>query len=170
MFSRFFVALNSQISVKFKEFQTKMSGRQVKKLQVKNGELLTSNPENGNLINQTIVQILVERDNPDEIKDLMRAELDFNRERLSIIREHAEKHPDAIEDRKVKKFRRVQYNFLMIFALGLLGAMFFVPTAIALILGAIEGLILAGIVVNGRDRDNDSEVLAKVIEKFGRDS
>lgn len=125
-------------------------------------------PENGHLINQSIVQILVEKDTPAEIEKLMRAELDYNRERLSILREHTELHPDAIEDRKSKRFRRTQYLFLMGLLPPLLVVIYFVPLAVAIALCSLAMLIVVGVVLNGRDRDNDSEVLVKLIEKIIR--
>jgi len=133
---------------------------------VKEGDLIVNSSENGHLINQTIVQLLVERDSPEEVKELMRAELDYNKERLSILREHAEKHPDAIEERKTKAFRRTQYAFLMAIIPLLLTVIFFLPTAIALALSTIVMIIIAGIVVNGRERDNDSETLLKLLDKL----
>lgn len=142
--------------------------QQLRKNSPKQGELLLNSSENGHLINQSIVQILVERNNPDEVEKLMRAELDYNRERLSILREHTEKHPDAIEDRKAKKFRRTQYFFLMALLPALLIVISFLPTAIAIALCSLAMIIVAGIVLNGRERDNDSEVLVKLLEKFIR--
>lgn len=124
--------------------------------------------ENGHLINQTIVQILVEKGDPNEIEKLMQAELNFNRERLSILREHTELHPDAIEDRKSKRFRRVQYFFLMALLPPLLGIIYFAQMAVAIALCSMAMLIVVGVVLNGRDRDNDSEILVKLIEKILR--
>ena len=129
-------------------------------------ELMPQNSDTGHLINQTIVQILVEKDNPDEIKDLMRAELDYNRERLEILREHTQLHPDAIEDRKTKSFRRTQYAFLMFFLLCLIGAIFFTPVTTSLPLSAIAMIVTSGVVLNGRDRDNDSEALISILNKL----
>ncbi|MGZ8212931.1 MAG: hypothetical protein ACXWTP_00315 [Methylosarcina sp.] len=142
-----------------------MNGKQIKREEIREVELLPSSPDNGHLINQTIVQILIEKDNPEEIKELMRAELDYNRERLSIIREHAEKHPDSIEDRKSRCFRRMQYGFLMCFMPISLAAIYFMPTAIALALSSIQMIIIAGLIINGRERDGDSETIIKMLEK-----
>jgi len=141
------------------------SNRQIKKQPPKEGELVDSSQENGHLINPVIVQILIEKDHPEKIKELMTAELAYNKERLEILREHAEKHPDAIEERAAKKFRRTQYAFLMFLLPVLLAAIYFLPTAIALSLCAVLMIIVAGIVLNGRDRDNDSDVLLRIIEK-----
>jgi hypothetical protein len=124
--------------------------------------------ENGHLINQTIVQILVEKGDPAEIEKLMQAELNFNRERLSILREHTELHPDAIEDRRSKRFRRIQYLFLMALLPPLLGVIYFSQMAVSIALCSMAMLIVVGVVLNGRDRDNDSEVLVKLIEKILR--
>jgi len=137
-----------------------------RKRPIPEAELVDS--ENGHLINQSIVQILVERNDAAEIEKLMRAELDFNRERLSILREHTELHPDAIEDRKSKRFRRTQYLFLMALLPALLTVIYFVPTAIAIALCSMAMMIIVGVVLNGRDRDNDSEILVKLIEKLIR--
>lgn len=98
----------------------------------------------------------------------MRAELDYHRERLSILREHTELHPDAIENRRSKKFRRTQYLFLMLFDVALIVLLPFVQTAVAISLCSLALIITAGVVINGRDRDNDSEVLGKLIDKLIR--
>jgi hypothetical protein len=143
-----------------------MSERQLRRQLPKEGVVLPASSENGHLINQTIVQILVEKDTPEEVKELIKAELDYNRERLSILREHAEKHPDAIEERQGKRFRRTQYLFLMAFLPVLISAIYFMPTATALALCTLAMMITAGIVLNGRDRDGDSESLIKLIEKL----
>lgn len=127
-----------------------------------------ANNDASHLINQAIVQILVERNNPEEIKDLMRAELDYNKERLSIIREHAEKHPDAIEERKTKRFRRTQYLFLMVFLSVLLPSIALANTTAAIPLSAIAMIVVSGVVLNGRDRDSDSETIVKIIEKISK--
>ena len=134
----------------------------------KEGELMSNSPDNGHLINQYIVQMLVEKDSPEEIKDLMKAELDFNRERLAIVREHAALHPEAIEDRATKGFRRVQYSFLMGLTLVLLPLIFFSPISTALTLCAILTIVVSAIAVNGRDRDNDSDTLISLLDKIIR--
>lgn len=140
----------------------------IRKKTAQEGELLENSPDNGHLINQSIVQILIERNNPDEVEKLMRAELDYNRERLSILREHTELHPDAIEVRKSKKFRRTQYLFLMCLLPILLVVIYFTPTAIAIALCSMAMMIIVGVVLSGRDRDNDSEMMVRLIEKLIR--
>ena len=52
-----------------------------------------------------IIRILVEKHNPEEVKNLMEAELDIQGKRLKLIRDHAEHHPDAKEERANKLFR-----------------------------------------------------------------
>jgi hypothetical protein len=143
-----------------------MSEKQLRRQPPKEGVVLPISSDNGHLINQTIVQILVEKNAPEEVKELMKAELDYNRERLSILREHAENHPDAIEERRGKRFRRTQYLFLMAFLPVLVSAIYYMPTAIALALCTMAMMITAGIILNGRDRDGDSESLIKLIEKL----
>lgn len=140
--------------------------KQIKKTNIKEVEILPNEQDNSHLINQTIVQILIEKDNSDEIKELIRAELDYNRKRLDIVREHTELHPDAIEERKSIRFRRFQYVFLMLFLVTLLPTIFFMPTAIALALSTIAMIITAGIVLNGRDRDDDSKALLSLLSKL----
>ena len=98
----------------------------------------------------------------------MKAELDYNRERLSILREHTELHPDAIEDRKNKSFRRTQYLFLMLFDLAIIASLPFTQIAVAISLCSLALIITSGIVINGRDRDNDSEILGKLVDKLIR--
>jgi hypothetical protein len=41
-----------------------------------------------------------------------------------------------------------------------------VPLAVAMTLSSSSMIIIAGIALNGRDRDNDSEILLKIIEKI----
>jgi hypothetical protein len=94
-----------------------MSEKQIKKIPPKQHDLPMASPDNGHLINPTIVQILIEGNKPEEVMELMRAELDYNRERLEIVRDHAEKHPDYKDDRRNKQFRRAQYTFLMLYVL-----------------------------------------------------
>ena len=138
---------------------------QVKKSpQVSEGELVNCNSDNGHLINQVIVQILIEQNHPEKIKELMASELKYNKERLEILREHAEKHPDKIEERVGKKFRRSQYLYLMAILIPLNIMIYYTPVAIALSLCVIDMIIICGLVFNGRDRDNDADMLLKVIE------
>lgn len=143
-----------------------MSEKLTKNQPAKEGELLGS--ETGNLLNQATVKILIEQNKPDEIKEIMQAELDFNRQRFAIIREHEENHPDAIEARKDKKFRLFQYLYLMFMIPVLLIIIVFtqVQVAIAIALVGIITIICAGIVINGRDRDNDAGILAELVKKF----
>ncbi|KAF3978557.1 MAG: hypothetical protein HFP77_01250 [Methylococcales symbiont of Iophon sp. n. MRB-2018] len=143
-----------------------MTRKQLRKTDPKEGEILPNEQDNGYLINQTIVQILIEKDGSGEIKELMRAELDYNREKLEIIREHTKLHPDAIEERKSICFRRYQYVFLMLFLIILLPTIFFMPTAIALALSTIVIIITSGVVLNGRERDDDSKALLSLLSKL----
>jgi hypothetical protein len=112
---------------------------------------------------------LIERNKPDEIKELMRAELDFNREKLEIIREHELKNPDSIECRKDKIFRRYQYLFLMISVPGLFFASTIVPVAIGATRSLAAIFVLISIALNGRDRDNDADMLVKILKKINED-
>lgn len=142
------------------------SPRQLKRPTAREGELLANAHDNGHLINQYIVQLLVEKDSPEEIKELMRAELDYNKERLGIIREHAEKHPDAIEERKKHRFRRLQYGYLMLALPMLVYASHHAPVLTGAMLTSAMIFVIVSIALNGRDRDNDSELLAKILEKL----
>jgi hypothetical protein len=55
---------------------------------------------------------------------------------------------------------------LMAFLPVLVSAIYYMPTAIALALCTMAMMITAGIILNGRDRDGDSESLIKLIEKL----
>ena len=107
------------------------------------------------LINAQIVQILIEKNNPDEIERLMKAELDYNEKRFAILREHSEKDPDSIEERNTSNFRRVQYKCLIVVLIGLLIAAPFVNLTIAAAFAILCILIVCGLLLNGRERELD---------------
>lgn len=83
-------------------------------------------PANVPLINAQIVQILIQNNNPEEVRRLMEADLDYNKQRLAIIREHVEQHPDAVDARKTRTAHRRHYAVLMLVACALLAAIPFV--------------------------------------------
>jgi hypothetical protein len=122
-------------------------------------------PSGGNipLINAEIVQILIQNNNPDEIERLMNADLDYNKRRLEIVREHASEHPDAIENRITRRSRRTQYTILLVLGCFLLVVMPIVPLAVAAIFGTIVTLIVCGILVNARERELDLHGFIKLI-------
>jgi hypothetical protein len=115
------------------------------------------------LINARIVQILLERNDPEEVERLMKAELDYNEKRLQILRENAEKHPDAIEERETRRFRRWQYKALISLLFLLVGAAPFVPLAVSATFGILCILIVSGVLVNAREREIDLAGLVKII-------
>lgn len=70
------------------------------------------------LITSQVIQISIEKEHGlEEVQKLFNAELDYNRRRLEILREHAENDPDAVEERRTKRFRRgvfmVTLHFLL---------------------------------------------------------
>lgn len=115
------------------------------------------------LINAQIIQILVEKEDSEHVEKLLKAELDYNKQRLAILREHAEHHPDAKEERSTKTFRRTQYSFLLVVLLLLLVAMPFVSLAVASVFGILCILIVSGVLLNARERDVDLASFVKII-------
>lgn len=115
------------------------------------------------LINAQIVQILIEKDNPDEIQKLMRMELDYNKERFEIMRDHSKHHPEAIEARKTRQFRRTQYMALMAVLFVLIAAMPFSAFPVAATFGLVCVLIVAALSLNGREREVDLGGFVKVL-------
>jgi hypothetical protein len=118
------------------------------------------------IITTKIVEILVRRDEQssvEELKQLLDAELTYNKRRFEIFREHADLHPDAKEERETKRFRRTQYLILMIFLAPLLGAIPFVSIGAGFLFGTIAMLIVAGVLLNGRERELDVGAFVKMI-------
>lgn len=111
-------------------------------------------PENP-LINAQIIQILVETGSPAEVEKLMQLDLEYNKHRFEIIREHASQHPDAIKSIKRESFRRTQYHALILALFFLLVAMLFVAFPLVAIFGFICVLIVAALSLNGREREVD---------------
>jgi hypothetical protein len=89
------------------------------------------------LINARIIQILVEKEDSEHVEKLLNAELDYNKRRFEIMREHAEHHPDAKAERQTRAFRRTQYSFLLIVLLLLLVSLPFVSLAVASVFGIL---------------------------------
>jgi hypothetical protein len=127
-------------------------------------EVVFPSAPNVPLINAEIVQILIQNNNPDEVRRLMDADLAYNKERLAIIREHADQHPQAKEDRKTISFRRTQYVIMLVVLVGLLAAMPFVSLAVAATFGILCILIVSGVLLNGREREFD---LAGFVQLLG---
>lgn len=89
----------------------------------------------------------------------------------ALSREHAEKHPDAKENRKSQNFRRIQYVSLLALVPFLLVGLFYATLPVASILGIILILIIAGVLVNGRDREMDLNGFIRMIHSIvGRQS
>ena len=124
-------------------------------------------PENS-LINAQIIQILIETGASAEVEKLMRLDLEYNKQRLEIIREHSSRHPDEIESRRAKTFRRTQYQALMLALFFLLVAMLFVALPLAAIFASICVLIIAALSLNGREREVDLSGFVKLLSTIVR--
>jgi hypothetical protein len=112
-------------------------------------------PVPGRLINARIIQVLLEKDTPDEVERLMKLDLDYNERRLAIIRNHEDKDPDSIEERHNCRFRRFQYKcLLLLLPFVLVGAVFAHSTVAAGFL-LLCILIVCGVLLNGRERELD---------------
>ena len=99
----------------------------------------------------------------------MQSQLNYNRQKLERIRDHSEKHPDAVEKRKKTEFRRIQYGCLLFAFFCMAFALFFVEFNKALIFAPIMTMIVAGVLFNGRERDADLSVLSKIMEHIIRE-
>jgi hypothetical protein len=115
------------------------------------------------LVNPQVVQIFVERDKTADLEKLLDSVVNYNERRLRVIREHAEKHPDAVENRQTRKSRRYQYMVLLALSIALLLLMPFVNLAVAGVFGIIAVLIVCGILVNARERELDLQGFLKMI-------
>ena len=121
-------------------------------------------PRSEMLITPLTIQLLIQKsDDIQKIERLLKAELEYNRERLAILRENAELHPDKIEQRRGGRFRRMQYAILLVLLLIILGALPFVPLTIASVFGIICILIVSGILLNARDRDIDLKGFVEIL-------
>lgn len=118
-------------------------------------EVIFPVPGSNKLITAQIVQILIEKDNPDEVERLMKAELEYNEKRFAILREHSQKDPDSIDERETSRFRRMQYKCLIGVLVGLLIAIPFVSVPIAASFTILSILIVCGVLLNGRERELD---------------
>jgi hypothetical protein len=112
-------------------------------------------PIPGRLINARIIQVLVEKDTPDEVERLMKLDLDYNERRLAIIRNHEDKDPDSIEERHNSRFRRFQYKCLLLLLPFLLVGAMFAPVLIVAGFLSLCILIVCGVLLNGRERELD---------------
>lgn len=115
------------------------------------------------LVNQHTIQTFVDQNKEGELKTFLNTVVDYNERRLSVLREHAEKHPDAIEMRKSRISRRNQYLILLSLTCILLLTMPFVNLAVAGIFGTISTLIVCGILVNARERELDLQGFIRLI-------
>lgn len=119
------------------------------------------------LLTSQVIQISIQKGNGfEEVQKLFNAELDYNRRRLEILREHAEKHPDAVEERRTKRFRRRLYGYLALLALVLFAAMPFVGIGVASVFGVCALAVVAGILVNARDRDSDARPIMEMLKRL----
>lgn len=125
------------------------------------GELLSGR----RLLTPQVLQIAITQYAPEQVEKLLRTDLEYNEKRLQIIREHAEKHPDLLEDRKTKRFRRGLYVFLVILALILLRSMPFIALPIASLFGVCGLMIVAGTLINARDRDSDVKEIVLTVKR-----
>ena len=118
-------------------------------------EIILPVPGTIRLINAQIIQVLVEKDTPEEVERLMKLDLDYNEKRLAIIRTHEDKDPDSVEERHNSRFRRFQYKCLLLLLPFVLVGSVFAPMFVAagfLLLGV---LIVCGVLLNGRERELD---------------
>jgi hypothetical protein len=115
------------------------------------------------LVTPHIIEIYIKEDKQDDLERLLDAEVEYNRKRFAVIREHLVQHPDGIENRKTKAFRRVQYGIL----LGILGVLLltmpYIPLSATAVFGVISILIVSGVLVNARERELDLKGFIKII-------
>ena len=124
--------------------------------------------EQSHFVTPQTIQILIKEDKQGDIQDLINMELDYNKKRLEIIREHAVLHPDAIERRKGKDFNRTSYFILILISIGLLIAAPFVNIAVGATFGVIIILIICGVLLNAREREMDLKGMLQLFEAILR--
>jgi hypothetical protein len=116
------------------------------------------------LIDAHTVQTLIQNEHSaEQLTRLIDADLSYNKQRLEIIREHALKHPDLIDLRKIRRYRRTQYAVLLALACALSASMPFVSLVVTAIFATITMLIVCGVLFNARDREMDSQGFLKLI-------
>jgi hypothetical protein len=118
-------------------------------------EIIFPVPGTPRLINARIIQVLVEKDTPEEVERLMKLDLDYNERRLAIIRNHEDKDLDSIEDRHNSRFRRFQYKCLLLLLPFLVVGAVFAPVTVAAGFLLLCILIVCGVLLNGRERELD---------------
>ncbi len=118
-------------------------------------EIILPVPDTPRLINARIIQVLVEKDTPEEVERLMKLDLDYNERRLAIIRDHEAQDPDSIEERRNSWFRRFQYKCLLLLLPFLLVGTMLAPGTVAAGFLLLCILIVLGVLLNGRERELD---------------
>ncbi len=117
-----------------------------------------------NLVTSQVVQILIKEDKQGDLKELLETELEYNKKRFEIIRDHKKQDPDAVDHRKTKAFRRQVYGVLLVFAFGLFIAMPFVNLVAGGTFGIIAMIIICGALLNARDRELDLAGMIQMIQ------
>lgn len=120
---------------------------------------------NPQLVNSRTIEKFADKDREHEdLERFLSTINNFTREQASIVREHAEKHPDAIEHRNTKQFRRQQYSYLLIISVILLAVLPISPLAVVVIFGMVAMVIISGILVNARERELDLKGFITIIK------
>jgi len=125
------------------------------------GEIVEDVPK---LVTSQTVQILIQQDKQGDLKALLDTELEYNKRRFEIIRDHKNLDPDAIDHRKTRAFRRHVYGVLVAAAIALFMAMPFVNLVAAGIFGTIGMIIICGVMLNARDRELDLAGMLQMIQ------
>ena len=136
----------------------------------KNTALPTPFEGDQKIISERIVHTTIQKESQAAVQELLNAELSYFGERLELIRKHAELHPDAIEDRKTKSFRRQSYGWLLFLDLACALGIYFSSVSNAVILGIIAVTITIGVLFNARERDIDFVNVIQLIDQFRRKS
>jgi len=116
------------------------------------------------LVTPQTVNILIEQNKQDDLKQLLETELNYNKLRYEIIRENKQLDPDAVDHRKTRAFRRQSYGVLIGVAVGLFFTMPFVNLVAAGIFGTIGMIIVCGVMLNARDRELDLAGMLQMIQ------
>ncbi len=135
-----------------------------KKEDEKDDDVIVGEVVNPQLVNQKVIEKFADRDEPEELERFLKTINNFTREQAEIAREHADKHPDAIDHRNNRSFRRLCYSVLLVFAGGLIITMPLVNLVVAGTFGIIAMLIICGVMLNARDRELDLSGFLKMIQ------
>ncbi len=137
----------------------------------KNLRRIGSEKDNGDkpsttIISERVIRITVEKESAEAAEKLFESASRFQERNLEAIRNHAKEHPDAIEERKTKSFRRLQYGWLLAFLVPLGVGIYFTNVVNSVIFGLLTLIITIGVLLNARERDIDFKHIIEMLRSI----